>query len=65
MVYIVDYEEVENLDIDHLEVMHEVLDNMDEKARTYHEPMNTKKVNIGMDDEPKESIIGDYWSDSK
>ncbi|KAH9321497.1 hypothetical protein KI387_016136, partial [Taxus chinensis] len=60
MVYMVDDEEVENFDIDHSEGTREVLDNADEKARAYHEPMKMKKVNINMDVEPKEAIIGDY-----
>ncbi|KAH9309855.1 hypothetical protein KI387_037766, partial [Taxus chinensis] len=38
---------------------------MDEKARAYHEPLNTKKVNIGSEEEPKEAIIGDYWSEKE
>ncbi|KAH9290887.1 hypothetical protein KI387_035004, partial [Taxus chinensis] len=65
MVYIVDDEEVEILDIDHSTGMREVLDGVDKNARAYHEPMKTKKVNIGMDVEPKEVIIGDYWTDSE
>ncbi|KAH9306759.1 hypothetical protein KI387_011163, partial [Taxus chinensis] len=65
MVYMVENEEVEKLDIDHSECTCEVLDGVDEKGHAYHEPMKTKKVNIGMTVEPKEAIIGDYCSDSK
>ncbi|KAH9313326.1 hypothetical protein KI387_028361, partial [Taxus chinensis] len=43
--------------------MHDILDSMDKKVCAYHEPMKTNKVNISMDVEPKEAIIGDYWSD--
>ncbi|KAH9325360.1 hypothetical protein KI387_005538 [Taxus chinensis] len=65
MVYIVDDEEVENLDIEHSQGVREVLDSADKDTCTYHEPMKTKKVNIGSEAEPKEAIIGDYWSDSE
>ncbi|KAH9318875.1 hypothetical protein KI387_020644 [Taxus chinensis] len=64
MVYIVD-DEVEDLDIDHLVGTHEVLDSADKNVCTYHETMKTNKVNIGMEVEPKEAIIRDYWFDSK
>ncbi|KAH9304650.1 hypothetical protein KI387_009054, partial [Taxus chinensis] len=47
MVYLIEDEEIENLDVDHTEGTHDVLDNVDEKARTYHEPLKMKKVNIG------------------
>ncbi|KAH9331823.1 hypothetical protein KI387_003931, partial [Taxus chinensis] len=60
MVYIVDDEEVENLDIEHSQGVHEVLDSVDKDMGAYHEPMNTKKVNIGVEAEPKEAIIGNY-----
>ncbi|KAH9320081.1 hypothetical protein KI387_021850, partial [Taxus chinensis] len=43
MVYIVDDEEVENLDIEHSQGVHKVLDSADKDMRTYHEPMKTKK----------------------
>ncbi|KAH9324997.1 hypothetical protein KI387_005175, partial [Taxus chinensis] len=65
MVYVVDEEEVENFDIDHLKGTREVLDSVDKEARVYHEPMKNKKVNIDMDVEPKVAIIGDYWYDFK
>ncbi|KAH9295670.1 hypothetical protein KI387_039258, partial [Taxus chinensis] len=58
-------EEVENLYVDHLQGAHKVLDSANKDARTYHEPMKTKKVNIGSEAEPKEAIIGYYWSDSE
>ncbi|KAH9316536.1 hypothetical protein KI387_025163, partial [Taxus chinensis] len=65
MVYLVDDEEVEDLDINHSTGRREVLDSADKTTCAYHEPMKTKKVNIGLDAEPKEAIIGDYWSDSE
>lgn len=65
MIYMVDDEEVENLDIEHTEDAGEVLDSGDEKVCACHEPMKTKKVNIGTDVEPKEAIIGDYWYESE
>ncbi|KAH9287514.1 hypothetical protein KI387_031631, partial [Taxus chinensis] len=65
IVYMGDDEEVEKLEIYHSEGTCEVLDSAYEKAHTYHEPMKMKKVKIGMDVEPKEAIIGDYWSNSK
>ncbi|KAH9324218.1 hypothetical protein KI387_004396, partial [Taxus chinensis] len=43
----------------------EVLESVDKTTHAYHEPMKTKKVNIGSDAEPKEAIFGDYWSDSE
>lgn len=58
-------EEVKNLDVDHTVGMREVLDSADEKAHVYHELMKTKKVDIRTDVEPKDVIIGDYWSDSE
>ncbi|KAH9313568.1 hypothetical protein KI387_022195, partial [Taxus chinensis] len=45
--------------------MHEVMDTTDKKACVYHDPVKTKKVNIGTDVEPKEAIIGDYWSEKE
>ncbi|KAH9319496.1 hypothetical protein KI387_021265, partial [Taxus chinensis] len=45
--------------------MHEVLDNADERAHTYHEPLKTNKVNIGSEEEPKEAIIEGYWSEKE
>ncbi|KAH9293891.1 hypothetical protein KI387_040905, partial [Taxus chinensis] len=65
MVYLVDDEEIETLDVGHLIGRREVLDRVDKKMHAYHEPMKTKKVNIGLDVEPKEAINGDYWSDSE
>ncbi|KAH9290065.1 hypothetical protein KI387_034182, partial [Taxus chinensis] len=38
---------------------------VDKAMRAYHEPIKTKRVNIGIDTEPKESIIRDYWLDSE
>lgn len=51
--------------IDNSMGMHEVLDSVDKNMCPYHEPMKTKKVNIGTDVEPKEATIGDYWIDSE
>ncbi|KAH9297982.1 hypothetical protein KI387_029664, partial [Taxus chinensis] len=65
MVYVVDDEEVENLDIEHSDKVREVLESVDKDTRAYHEPMKTKKVNIGSEAKPKEAIIGYYWSDSE
>ncbi|KAH9331144.1 hypothetical protein KI387_003252, partial [Taxus chinensis] len=42
-----------------------VLDNSNEQTYTYYEPLKTKKVNIDSDEEPKEAIIGDYWSEKE
>ncbi|KAH9323985.1 hypothetical protein KI387_043926, partial [Taxus chinensis] len=53
MVYMIDDEEVEKLDIDHSEGTCEVLKSVDEKVCTYHESMKMRKLNIGMDAEPK------------
>ncbi|KAH9292902.1 hypothetical protein KI387_041910, partial [Taxus chinensis] len=44
---------------------HKVWDITDTNVCVYHKPMKTKKVNIGTDAEPKEAIIGDYWSNSE
>ncbi|KAH9313252.1 hypothetical protein KI387_028287, partial [Taxus chinensis] len=63
MVYLVDDEEVENIDVDHSTGRHEVLDSTDKTTRAYHEPMKTKKVNIGLYVEAKEAIIADYFFD--
>ncbi|KAH9304556.1 hypothetical protein KI387_008960, partial [Taxus chinensis] len=63
MVYIVDDAEVENMDVDHSNEMPEFLDIVDKNKCTYHKPMKTKKVIIGMNIKPKEAIIGDYWFD--
>ncbi|KAH9320343.1 hypothetical protein KI387_043939 [Taxus chinensis] len=65
MVYIIDEEEIEHLDMDHSHGTHEVLSSADVDARAYHEPMKTTKVIIGTKAEAKEVIIGDYWSESK
>ncbi|KAH9304780.1 hypothetical protein KI387_009184, partial [Taxus chinensis] len=65
MVYIIDEEEVEHLDVDHSHGTREVLASADVDACAYHETMKTTKVNIGTKAEPKEVIIGDYWSESK
>ncbi|KAH9298841.1 hypothetical protein KI387_030523, partial [Taxus chinensis] len=65
MVYIMDDEEVENLDIEYSHGVREVLDSADKDVCTYHEPMKTTKVNIGLQAGPKEAIIGDYWSYSE
>ncbi|KAH9292669.1 hypothetical protein KI387_042147, partial [Taxus chinensis] len=43
MVYLIEDEEIENLDVDHTEGTHNILDSADEKACTYHEPLKTKK----------------------
>ncbi|KAH9311775.1 hypothetical protein KI387_026810 [Taxus chinensis] len=60
MVYIMNDEEVENLDIEHSHGVPEILENSEKDTRGYHEPMKTKKVNIGLEAKPKEAIIGDY-----
>lgn len=65
MVYIVDDEELENLDIDYSIGTCEVLYSVDKKAHVYNEPMKTKKVNIGTGAKPKDAIIRDYWSNSE
>ncbi|KAH9315426.1 hypothetical protein KI387_024053, partial [Taxus chinensis] len=65
MVYLVDGEEIENLNFDHSVGAHEVVDSVDACARVYHESLKTKKVNIGSKEEPKDVIIGDYWSDKE
>ncbi|KAH9296447.1 hypothetical protein KI387_040035, partial [Taxus chinensis] len=65
MVYAIDGEEEESFDVNHSVGTHEVIDSVDEWARTYHEPLKTKKVNIGSEEEPKEAIIGDYWSEKE
>lgn len=61
MVYVIDGKEMESLDANHTEGTCEVIDSTDEKSRKYHEPLKTKKVNIGLEMEHKEAIIGDYW----
>ncbi|KAH9287494.1 hypothetical protein KI387_031611, partial [Taxus chinensis] len=43
LVYVIDGEEVEHLDVNHIVGMHEVMDSVDEKAWNYHEPLKTKK----------------------
>ncbi|KAH9296126.1 hypothetical protein KI387_039714, partial [Taxus chinensis] len=43
--------------------MCEVIDSADEWACAYHEPLKTKKFNIGKKEEPREAIIRDYWSE--
>ncbi|KAH9317166.1 hypothetical protein KI387_018935, partial [Taxus chinensis] len=43
MVYIIDDEEVEHLDVDHSHGTHEVLASVDVDARAYHEPIKTTK----------------------
>ncbi|KAH9306955.1 hypothetical protein KI387_011359, partial [Taxus chinensis] len=45
------------LDFNHIESTHDVMNIVDEKEHAYHEPMKTKKVNIGTDTNPKEAII--------
>ncbi|KAH9307474.1 hypothetical protein KI387_035385, partial [Taxus chinensis] len=65
MVYVIDGEEMESLDANHTEGTHEVIDSVDEQERAYHEPLKTKKVNIGSQMEPKEATIGDYWSEKE
>ncbi|KAH9313279.1 hypothetical protein KI387_028314, partial [Taxus chinensis] len=57
--------EVENIDFDHTVGTREVLNSANENARVYHDPMNTKNVNIRTDTKPKKVIIGDYWFDSE
>ncbi|KAH9307511.1 hypothetical protein KI387_035422, partial [Taxus chinensis] len=54
LVYMIDDEEIENLDVDHIVLTCEVLDNADEIVCTYHEPMKMNNVNIGIDTKPKE-----------
>ncbi|KAH9300163.1 hypothetical protein KI387_011746, partial [Taxus chinensis] len=54
MVYIIDEEEVEHLDVDHSHGTREVLASVDVDAYAYHEPMKTTKVNIGTKAKPKE-----------
>ncbi|KAH9323973.1 hypothetical protein KI387_043914 [Taxus chinensis] len=61
MVYLVDGEEIESLNVDHSVGVCEVVDSVDAYARMYHEPLKTKKVNIGSEEDPKEAIVGDYW----
>ncbi|KAH9322437.1 hypothetical protein KI387_017076 [Taxus chinensis] len=53
MVYVIDGEEVEKLDVDHSVGMHEIIDSADEREHAYHEPLKIKKVNIGSNEEPK------------
>ncbi|KAH9322441.1 hypothetical protein KI387_017080, partial [Taxus chinensis] len=65
MVYLIDGEEMENLEVNHSLGLREVIDSVDERTNTYHEPLKTKKVNIGLEAEPKEAIIGDYWSEKE
>ncbi|KAH9319141.1 hypothetical protein KI387_020910, partial [Taxus chinensis] len=65
MVYVVDGEEMESLNVNHSVGMHKVVDSADACTHAYHEPLKTKKVNIGSEKEPKEAIIGDYWSDKE
>ncbi|KAH9303063.1 hypothetical protein KI387_014646, partial [Taxus chinensis] len=43
----------------------EVVDSADAHTHAYHEPLKTKKVNIGSGEEPKEAIIGDYWMEKE
>lgn len=50
LVYVIDGEESESLDVSHSIGTH-----------AYHEPLKIKKVNISLGEEPKEAIIGDYW----
>ncbi|KAH9326142.1 hypothetical protein KI387_006320, partial [Taxus chinensis] len=47
LVYLIDGEEVEKLDVKHTMVTCEVMDSDNEKAISYHEPMKTKNVDIG------------------
>ncbi|KAH9292986.1 hypothetical protein KI387_041829, partial [Taxus chinensis] len=54
MVYLIEDEDIENLDVDHTEGTHNVLDSLDEKACTYHEPLKKNKVKNGIEAEPKE-----------
>ncbi|KAH9303351.1 hypothetical protein KI387_014934, partial [Taxus chinensis] len=61
MVYVIDGEEVEKLDVNHSVGMHEVINSADGWVHAYHEPLKTKKVNIDSKEEPKEAIIGGYW----
>ncbi|KAH9299875.1 hypothetical protein KI387_044098, partial [Taxus chinensis] len=65
MVYVIDGEEKESLNFDHSVGMHEVVDSVDACACVYHEPLKTRKANIGSEKEPKEAIIGDYWLDKE
>ncbi|KAH9313820.1 hypothetical protein KI387_022447, partial [Taxus chinensis] len=60
MVYVIDGEEMESLNVDHSVGAREVVDSADACVRVYHEPLKTKKINIGSEKEPKEAIIGDY-----
>ncbi|KAH9290109.1 hypothetical protein KI387_034226, partial [Taxus chinensis] len=43
LVYIIDDEEVENLEVDHSHGAHEVLASVDVDVCAYHEPMKTTK----------------------
>ncbi|KAH9330126.1 hypothetical protein KI387_002234 [Taxus chinensis] len=65
LVYVFDGEQEEILDVSHSVGTREVVDNADTHAHTYHEHLKTKKVNIGSGEEPKETIIGDYWSENE
>ncbi|KAH9312231.1 hypothetical protein KI387_027266, partial [Taxus chinensis] len=60
LVYVIDGEELESLNVIHSMGTREVVGSADARARAYHEPLKTKKVNIGLGEEPKEAIIGDY-----
>ncbi|KAH9309172.1 hypothetical protein KI387_037083, partial [Taxus chinensis] len=52
-----DDDEDNNLDFNQTEGTHELMDTAYEKACVYHEPIKIKKVNTGIDTEPKEAII--------
>ncbi|KAH9301160.1 hypothetical protein KI387_012743, partial [Taxus chinensis] len=43
LVYVIDGEEIESLDVDHSIGMREVVDNVDTHARAYNEPLKINK----------------------
>ncbi|KAH9298091.1 hypothetical protein KI387_029773, partial [Taxus chinensis] len=65
LVYVIDGEEAESLDDSHSVGMHEVVDNADTQMHAYHETLKKNNVNIGSEEEPKEAIIGYYWSEKE
>lgn len=60
LVYVIDGEESDSFDVSHSLGTQKVVDNVDTHACAYHEPLKTNKVNIGLGEETKEAIIGDY-----
>lgn len=65
MVYMIDGEDMESLDVNHIEGTHEVIYSANEQACTNHELLKTLKFNISLETEPKEATIRDYWSEKK